>query len=315
MHTGTKPTFFVIGAPKCGTSSLCYYLSRHPNVFFSVPKEPGFWCTEDMLVLRKSGITTLNRYLRLFRHTSKQHLAIGEGSTCYLSSQLAVSRINNFNPQARFIIMLRNPIEMVRSLHQENLFNFDEDILDFEEAWRTQEARRNDMLIPRGCSVERFLQYGDMGKYGIQVERCVSIVGNRRLMVILFDDFVTRTDTVYRAVLEFLGLPHDGRTSFPLVRQSQRHRSKVIGRFMLKPPKALAASVAWIRRAAERNENNVAGIASRWMRVRQSKPPLRAEFENELRRYFVPDVEHLEKLIGRDLSRWKSNSAGPSDCQ
>jgi hypothetical protein len=309
MPTGTKPTFFVIGAPKSGTSSLCYYLSRHPNVFFSVPKEPGFWCTEDVLVLRKSAVTTLNGYLRLFARVREEHIAVGEGSTCYLSSARAVSRINDFNPQARFIIMLRDPVEMVRSLHQENLFNFDEDIQDFEEAWQTQDARRNGILVPRGCSAERFLQYGDMGKYAIQVERCLSIIGHQRLMVILFDDFVAQTDDVYRAVLEFLGLPHDGRTSFPWLRETQTHRCKMIGRLLLKPPKTLATPVAWIRRAAERNENSIAGMASKWFRSKQTKPSLRADFENELRRYFLPDIEYLERLISRDLSCWKPKMA------
>lgn len=137
----------------------------------------------------------------------------------------------------------------------------------------------------------------------------MSIVGSERVMTILFDDFVARTEVVYSEVLEFLGLPHDGRTSFPRVREAQRHRSTIIGRFLLKPPKHTATQVAWIRRAAERNENSIAGIASKWFRVRQTKSPLRADFENELRRYFLPDVEYLEKLIGRDLSRWKPCAA------
>lgn len=304
MGANAKPTFFVIGAPKCGTSSLCHYLASHPNVFFSVPKEPAYWCIEDELILRKTGVKTRDAYLRLFAGARAQHVAVGEGSTCYLSSEHAVARINDFNRAARFIIMLRDPVEMVHALHRENLFNFDEDIEDFEQAWGAQAQRRRGQLVPRGCCAPRFLQYGDMGKYALQVERCLSTVGNDRLLMVFFDDFVRETGATYRAVLDFLGLPDDGRTTFPRLREAQAHRWKSIGTMMLKPPKPLATPVALIRRAAERNESGIAGIMSRWFRVRQRREPLRAEFEDELRRYFRPDVERLASILRRNLSHW-----------
>lgn len=299
-----KPTFFVIGAPKCGTSALCYYLSQHRSVFFSVPKEPAFWCDEDPLLRRQTRVTTIDAYLQLFSGAGAAHLAVGEGSTAYLSSRSAVANIVQFNSDARFIIMLRNPVEMAPAWHRELLFNLDEDLDDFEEAWNLQESRRHGNDIPRGCRSARFLQYGEMGMYSSQVERCMATAAPGRVMIVLFDDFVAHTQDVYRQALRFLELPDDGRAEFPRVREAQVHRFRLLARLLLKPPAAVASPIAWIRRAAERNECSLPGLMSKLVRVKRPRKPLRPEFAEELRRYFQSDIERLALLIKRDLSHW-----------
>ena len=101
----TGPDFFIIGAPKCGTTALAHYLSEHPQVCFSYPKEPYYWADDFPGIQRRFGIRSLEKYLQLFEPSSSIKTAFGEGSTIYLASSTAVDRILQFKPDAKFIVM------------------------------------------------------------------------------------------------------------------------------------------------------------------------------------------------------------------
>ena len=130
----TKPNFFIIGAPKCGTTALSEYLKDHPQIYFSDPKEPHYF-TFDFEQYRLTK--TLEEYLELFAAATPQHQAVGEGSVFYLYSSVALEKIREFDPQAKIIVMLRNPIDMIYSFHSQLLFSADESETSFEQAWRT----------------------------------------------------------------------------------------------------------------------------------------------------------------------------------
>ncbi|SRR6056297_999156 len=160
-----KPNFFIIGAPKCGTTSLYYYLKDHPDIFMAEPKEPHYFSTDFSDKFRK--VLTREDYLNLFKE-AKKYKAVGEGSTEYLYSKEAVPNILKFNSEAKFIVMVRNPIELVISLHQELFVEMNENIEDVEKAWDLQEKRRiNDRMIIRLENDKVFALYG------------VSLISNR----------------------------------------------------------------------------------------------------------------------------------------
>src|SRR5210317_560697 len=116
-----KPNFFILGAPKCGTTSLAYWLSQHPNVYVSPDKEPLHYSTD----FPASTPHSERSYLDLFAEATEQHIAIGEASVWYLRSKDAVANIENEIPEAKYIVMLRNPVEMAPSLHWQTVFNGD----------------------------------------------------------------------------------------------------------------------------------------------------------------------------------------------
>jgi hypothetical protein len=138
-----KPNFFILGAPKCGTTSLARWLGDHPNIFMAPQKEPHFFNTDD-----RQGVTTLVEYEDLFRKAQKEHVAVGEASVWYLSSSQAVNNILEYNPNARFIVMVRNPIEMAQALHGQMLIAGLECVQDFSKAWSLQEERRQGLRLP-----------------------------------------------------------------------------------------------------------------------------------------------------------------------
>jgi hypothetical protein len=109
-------------------------------------------------------------YLTLFADAPDETLAIGEGSVFYAYSKVAVANIHAFNPTARLIMMVRNPADMVYSLHGQYVFNnFDcESESDFEKAWRLQDRRLEKKAMPARLSAttdrsSELLQYRFIG--------------------------------------------------------------------------------------------------------------------------------------------------------
>jgi hypothetical protein len=193
-----KPNFFIVGAPKCGTTSLSDSLRGHPDVFFSRVKEPDHFNAEQM--------AGHDEYLR--RHFSGVcgQKAIGEGSTHYLSSEVAIARILEFNPASKFIVMLRDPVEMAVSLYYEEKSQLVEDAPSFADAWELQPERTDSPA----------LQYGRICRTGRQLARLFEIVPDRtNVLVIDFARFARAQAAVYAEVIGFLGLEHDGRRDFP----------------------------------------------------------------------------------------------------
>jgi len=217
----TIPNFFIVGAPKCGTTALSRYLGQHHNIFISTPKEPHFFASDFK---NHRAIGSFEEYQKLFATCSREHLAVGEASVWYLYSQVAVRNIFDFNKQSKIIVMLRNPIDLVYSLHSQHIYAFYEDREQFQTAWELQEERSRGQKIPRMCRQPELLQYGKVGKLGEQLERVLEIFPRCQVKMILFDDFKAETKRVYVDVLSFLGVPDDQREDFPVINQNKAHR-------------------------------------------------------------------------------------------
>ena len=218
MHLFSKrrPNFFILGAPKCATTSMVGWLQTHPQVFIPAIKEPHFFNTDDRQYVR-----TLDAYERLFSAATTAHRAIGEASVWYLSSGVAVANILAYQPQARFIVMIRNPIEMAPALHSEMLMSGHENIRDFKKAWLLQDERRQGRMVPALSWARRRLQYGASCALGAQLRQLLSVVARDRVLTILFDDIVQDPRQMYLRALQFLELDDDGRIEFPALNKSK----------------------------------------------------------------------------------------------
>ncbi|MEQ8618476.1 MAG: sulfotransferase domain-containing protein [Lacipirellulaceae bacterium] len=299
-----KPNFFLIGAPKCGTTSLALYLSGHPNLFFCDPKEPFYWNSDYPELRRKEHLHTLAEYEALFSEVSEQETIVAEGSTTYLSSQTAVREILDYNPDALFLAMLRNPVEAMRSFHSELVYTSNEEVEDFEEAWNLQSRRAAGESIPKLCREPTWLQYRKMGSYASQVRRFFELVPEAQRRVFLFDDYSVDTPGTYRQVLEFLGLPDDNRQTFPRLKQSRKKRFEFVHRFFRVPPKPLEPIAIRVRRYVANQHSGPVGAAKKLFVKSHKRPPLREEFVEYLKNEFHDDVMELSELLGRDLSHW-----------
>ena len=296
-----KPNFFIIGAPKCGTTALSEYLREHPHIYMSDPKEPHFFNRDFM---QYCVVENLNEYLALFDDSTAEHQAVGEASALYLYSSVALKEIYQFDNQAKLIVMLRNPVDMVYSFHSQLVYATDEDETDFEQAWRLQSIRRGDKEIPSKCRNAALLQYADIGRLGLQVERLFTIFPREQIEIILFEDFAKSTKKVYDRVLKFLDVDNDNRTDFRRFNQNKSHQIKIIGGFSERPPEFLttiamkAKKILGFERLylldAIRSLNNKVAV----------RKTLGKDMRQELISEFETDIKKLAQLLDRDLSHW-----------
>lgn len=296
------PNFFIVGAPKCGTTALYQYLKEHPNIFMA-PKERHFFATDNF-----AGRESLDDYLNLFKRASDKHYAIGEASVFYLYSPVAIKNIYEFNNKAKIIAMLRNPIDLVYAMHATHVWTYDEDEKDFKKAWYLQEERRKGYKIPSHSVYPPSLQYAQVGKLGEQVERLLNIFPPEQVKLLLFDDFKSSTKSVYEDVMSFLKVPSDGRTDFPRINENQADRIYGLCLLLRRLPCVLVKAVRLIedkfnlREQVEWLQNSLIKLNSKKV-VRE---PLDPEFKREMLKEFNDDIDKLSRILNRDLSHWKN---------
>lgn len=288
-----QPNFFILGAPKCGTTALAQWLAAHPQVYFSPRKEPHFFNVEGL-----RAVHTLVEYEALFADAGDDHRAVGEGSTHYLYSREAVPRILEYAPEARFIVCLRNPVEMAPALHGERVSQGRENIGDFERAWRSQAERARGRRIPTTLREDpERLQYGRYCRLGEQLERLFGLAATDRVLPVLLDDVRSDPRAVYTGVLRFLALDDDGREDFGVANAAKRTRWPRMA--------VVARRLASMKRSLGFEGSLGLGGAVRRLNVqRRDRQALSPALREELAAYFAEDVGRLSALLNRDLSHW-----------
>lgn len=293
------PNTFIIGAPKCGTTSLAHYLETHPSVFFSKPKEPLYWCSEFSKLAHEPEFENLDDYLRLFSNANPDlHNVIAEGSTRYLISECAVPDILKFNPNSKFIVMLRKPVEMVPAYHGEQVLSLYESCESFEQAW-SNEAKDPNLK-------QAFKRYRDIARFGTQLRRIKKVVADEQLLIILMDDFIATPAKVYLEVLSFLGLPDDGRRSFPRLNPAKRHRFNSLAKLVLLPPKSIAKPISALREIVRGSNLSFIAFLKSILKVEQPRPKLSELIRKEILEHYESEVREVELILGRDLSAWRT---------
>jgi hypothetical protein len=294
-----RPDFFIVGAPRCGTTAMYTYLRQHPQVFMPEHKEPMYFGT-DLSQLHQR--LTEREYLALFKG-ARAGQRVGEASTWYLYSASAAREIHQFSPDAQIVVMLRNPVEVMYSLHRELVFYRGEVIEDFEEALAAEADRKQGRRLGPSRRPEA-LYYRDTVRFADQVQRYLDEFGAGRVKVILYDDFISDTPGTYADLLRFLGVDDGFRPDFVRVNESKLPRNRGLQALIVRPPGVLARVVPIARRfqVAHRLRGAVLSLNSR----SQRRPDMDAELRERLTAELAPEVGRLAELIGRDLGAWSA---------
>lgn len=289
-----KPNFFIIGAPKCGTTSLAEWLNDHPNIYMSPIKEPHYFSLD----LRNRQINSERDYIKLFKGVRPNHLAVGEASVWYLYSKVAVYNILKEIPSAKFIVCLRNPIDMAYSLHGQQLVSTNENILDFARAWDLQHLREKNIGVPRLCEDPRLLLYGPACSLGQQMSRLYGVANKDSIMTILLEDMQSNPSKCYQDVLQFLGVTDDGRSHFPAANTASQRRWPNLHN--------MVKAISYVRSEFKipRFGTGIMPILNRINRKPSTRATLDQYMRNNLVKYFARDIQQLESLLDRDLRHW-----------
>ena len=229
------PNFFIVGAAKSGTTSLWQYFRQHPDIFMPANpgwKEPSFYCDTY-------GVASYEFYLSLFKDATTQK-RIGEASTTYLSSPESAQKIHEAVPDAKIIVLLRNPVDRAYSLYRWMFQHGYETIAGFEDALAAEfPARKDNPEFMSGkfykgsfCYYWDFL-YFSSGLYFEQVSRYYRLFKKDQLAVIIFEEFAKDTRRTVHDLYKFLGVDanfvpqieihNQGSAGFDPLAESTRH--------------------------------------------------------------------------------------------
>lgn len=303
----TTPDFFVIGAPKAGTTALHAALAAHPELFLSTVKEPKFYlCGEAPppeqhgpgdAHSRREWIWRRDEYEALFA-TAPPGMRCGESTPFYLSDFEAQRRIRAERPDARLIAVLRDPVERAHSNWAHLWGDGLEPVDDFVAACRLEEERAAAGWAP-------FWRYLGLGRYGEQLEHLLGVFPREQVHVLRYRELVEAPSATLDRICAFLGVREGVITEVPAlnvstyvdptlrtrVLQAAVRQGAAIGRHF--PPqvwRTLSAPLLWALRGVPRN-----------------RPELEPAQRRELLAYFEDDIARLERVTGDSFSDWVSD--------
>jgi hypothetical protein len=308
------PNFFLVGAPKAGTTSLFHYLDQHPEIYMSAIKEPNFFAAEirkenceaglrrslarearglreyldgPMLEKRFGGIVEeWDDYQRLFANAGNR-TALGEASVSYLWSPTAAQRIAEKIPGAKILVMLRNPVERAFSQYLHGVSNG-------AIRWSFHEhVERNLRNRSRKFSVD--FPFLELGLYAQQLTRYLDRFG-QRVWVGFHEDFKSRPLELCRDIFRFLGVS----PAFSPAMDKHHLEAQV--------PRMVA--VGWLRSsglwdaAAKRTPAGLRPAIREMLMRKPGKTSMETADQQRLLDYYRDDIQKLALLTGRDLSGW-----------
>lgn len=311
MKSSKLPNLFVVGSGKCGTTTIHDSLYQHPDVFMSIPKEPAYFCKDfheesDEFHKKQNFFFFRNRreYLNLFSSAKSQRV-IGEASTLYFTSKVAAKKIYEFNPESKIIILIREPVDLLYSIHGEYLLKFRENIDDFKQALEAEKQRRNWENIPKRIPAPSLLFYSEKVKFSSHIRRYLELFGREQVKIIVYEDFKKNNYKVLQDIFKFIGVETDIDVELKTYRASRKIRSRGLKTilnfpfFSLFPKKILKG----------RNYYQLRSLLYKAIVKNEPRLEIQPELKKELMEKYKNEVKKTERLINKDLSKiWGYNN-------
>ena len=286
-----KVDFFIVGAPKAGTTSLYHYLNEHPEIVMSRQKETDYFSDEDLqkkgLYYGKNRINTLEKYHSLFQNVDQKK--IGEASVSYLFYEDVPQKIKAYNSNGKIIIMLRNPVDRAFSHY---LMDYRLGLISksFESILENEKKDIKTSLF--------YQQYIELGQYSGQVKRYIEKFGKENVTIIFYYDFKNHVVKEVQKVYEFLEVDSKYRAEI-----ENKHNTYSM-------PKnnwiRLIYSFVSFRKILNRilPKRKVRKIKEKLF-IKSKKPKLSDVLRARLINLYAHDIKQLEELLSVDLSQWK----------
>lgn len=277
------PNFFIAGTPKSGTTSLFHYLQEHPEVFLPELKEPHFFsCPEVKSTYYKTKIVdSKQEYLDLYQER-ESYKAVGDLSSSYLFNKETPKRIHQFNPYAKIIIVLRNPVERALSHY----------LMDVNLGYINVSLSK--VINNKDTFKQHYQEYIELGFYEQQIRAYTKQFPDSQIKVVLSDTLYANTAETLKDIYSFINVSTTFITDFETV-----HNSYTVPRF--KALKSLVQSDGLKKMIPSGLKS---GLKSLIYKTNAEKPKLEVE-KNLLREIYKKSIVETETLINQDLSSWK----------
>lgn len=270
----------------------------------SYPKEPCYFATDFM---RESdgfhgkpkyyGVRTSEQYDKHFAHAEEGQI-LGDASTCYTYSKEAAHNIYEHNPEAKIIIMLRDPVEFIHSLHMQYVNDTTENEPDFKKALQLEEERKKGNHIPPRTRCPSYNFYYERAKYSEHVKRYIDTFGKDNVMIIANEEFRQNNEAVYKQILDFLEVKNDIMPDFKTVHGSKKPRFERLNKL---------AHVAWIKKTFYRLlgptlYTNMQNRVNKVLLKPQERQDMDPELKKELKQKFEPEIKELDRITNKNFA-------------
>lgn len=300
------PTFLVIGAHRSGSTSLYYELAQHSQVFMAPVKETNFFAVangETDLALTQAAsermlersITSAEEYARLFAGSTSA-VAVGEVSPSYMYSRQAATRIKGSLPDARLVVILRDPVDRAYSAFTRR--NTEDKSPDaFLET-----VHREASMRARGEPADR-LTLIDGSLYGHHLSEYLRLFDREQVHIELYERLWSEAAGGRTKLYSFLGLEVPAASPSVRYNQSGAPKSEQIDRFVRGAPKLKSFVKKNLPRRLVRRAGQARQAIERWNINRPDALPKEVR-SSLMDRYLNDDVSELGRLTGLDLSIW-----------
>ena len=286
-----KVDFFIVGAPKAGTTSLYHYLNEHPKISMSSVKEPNYFSHEELetqkLYYKSNKINSLDSYHNLFP-TRDANLIYGEASVSYLFYKNVAEKIKTYNKNAKIIILLRNPIERAFShyLMDVRLGLISESFESVVDGFET--TSKNKLY---------YQQYIELGKYYNQISNYKRLFNDKNILIIDYEDFKNKTSLSVTTVFDFLQIDTSFMPNLDLTHNTFR---KPKFTFIEKLYSNHSIRCIINKLISSKFKNYINQI----LFDKEDKPILSQDLRVRLKSIFKNDVNKLSDMLNKDFSKW-----------
>ena len=289
-----KPNAVIVGAPKSGKTSLRYWLSQHPDVF-AAPLETSFFSTD--VEGGQDRIRTMKQFLSYFEDGQDKKIILNQEAR-YLVSRVAHKKLKEFNPNAKIIINLRNPAELMFSWHSTLRRIGFETEPDFYKALLNEKERRRKN---KGEIIRNYF-YREIVDYYPQVKRYIEAFGRQNVKIILLDEIRDKPEETYYELLKFLGLKKitpEFTTQNEGTTEPKNQMFVLFNNILLRLPKFLRIFLKTII-----SPKLVASIKTVTLKESGVKNKIDPKLRGKINKSFEKNLKKLEKIIDKDLSIW-----------
>jgi hypothetical protein len=282
------PTFFLIGAFKSGTTSLYRYLGLHPEIHVPAKKEPGYFCREEDGPYAFNRITTRHEYEALFESTKPLR---GDCTPAYSQHPWrsgVPERIHELIPDARFLYLVRDPVERVLAAVQHSYGLGSETRPVRQALGDIDHPFQNRYLIP--------------SLYATQVERYREVFPAERILVVDAADLKSQRTATLQGIFRFLGVDDTVESAgFSVeLNPGEERRLPSRGHARLRDSRLGAT---W-RRLPERVRLPIGRRVMRSLTSPAERPSLDEDLRIALENVFRLEVERLRSLTGHSFASW-----------
>jgi len=284
------PNFFIVGAPKAGTTSLHDYLNQHPKIFLPTIKEIHFFDISDSRQREKmQKIREGDNYNNLFQSINNE-VAIGESTSSYLADPLAPNYIHKTVPNARIIISLRDPVDRVYShyLHRINLDNSVESFTDF--------IKKHLINLEKGLLPDNVLH---QSMFYDQVTRYLNEFGKKNVKILIFEEWIKNIKETIENLEKFLGVEKFSEYQFNIENQYKGRKNFVRIIYRTKFSRMIFQSILSAKSQKK--------LKDMYIKKFIKKPEMSPKDKDYLENLYQSNVFKLEKLLNKKLP-WKNFS-------